>query len=147
MPRRCLILLLLSIPALPAHAQGTLFTVKDVLSAPFMNQLTAAPAKSRVAWFVDAEGVRNVWVASPSEKAHAVTHYTEDDGQDIDDITWSPDAELVAYTRGTGPDGAEHPTAANPAHLQTDVKQRVEIAGVNGNVRGNRRGTCACILR
>lgn len=109
-------------------------TVRDVLSAPFMNQLTAAPAKSRVAWFVDDEGKRNVWVASPTEKAHSITHYTDDDGQDIDDITWSPDAERVAYTRGTGPEGSEHPTAANPAHLQDDVKQRVEVATMSGDV-------------
>ena len=119
-----------------ASSAGTAsFSVADVLSAPFMNQLTAAPAKNRVAWFVDQEGRRNVWVASPAETAHAVTHYTEDDGQDIDDIAWSPDAETLAYTRGTGPEGSEHPTAANPAHLQTDVKQRVELATVTGMVR------------
>ena len=129
-------LLALSLIAIAANAQTTQpFTVADALSAPFMNQLTAAPAKNRVAWFVDAEGVRNVWVASPTEKAHAVTHYTEDDGQDIDNITWSPDGERVAYTRGTGPEGSEHPTAANPAHLQEDIKARVEIATVTGDVR------------
>ena len=50
-------------------------------------------------------------------------------------IAWSPDGERVAYTRGTGPDGSEHPAAANPAHLQEDVKQRVEIATVGGDVR------------
>ncbi|SEC01240.1 alpha/beta hydrolase family protein [Terriglobus roseus] len=111
------------------------FSVADALSAPFMNQLTAAPAKNRVAWFVDQEGIRNVWVAAPGEKAHAITHYKEDDGQDIDNITWSPDGERVAYTRGIGPEGSEHPTAANPAHLQEDVKARVEIATVTGEVR------------
>ncbi len=120
---------------LPLAAQTPHFTVQEALSAPFMNQLTAAPSKARVAWFVDQEGRRNVWVASPTEAAHPVTHYTEDDGQDIDDITWSPNAEAVAYTHGTGPEGSEHPTAANPAHLQTDVQQRVEVATVSGVVR------------
>ena len=121
--------------AAAAPAQTAPMSVRDVLSAPFMNQLTAAPAKNRVAWFVDDEGRRNVWVASPAETAHSITHYADDDGQDIDDIAWSPDAERVAYTRGTGPDGSEHPAAANPAHLQTDVKQRVEMATVSGDVR------------
>ncbi|WP_052200618.1 prolyl oligopeptidase family serine peptidase [Terriglobus sp. TAA 43] len=111
------------------------FSVADALSAPFMNQLTAAPSKSRVAWFVDDEGKRNVWAASPSEKARSLTHYTQDDGQDIDDIIWSPDGERVAYTHGTGPDGSEHPVAANPAHLQEDVQQRVDIATWDGAVR------------
>ncbi len=134
MLRRLIAPCLALITATAIHAQSPM-TVRDVLSAPFMNQLTAAPAKNRVAWFADDEGRRNVWVASPTEKAHAVTHYTEDDGQDIDDIEWSPDGERVAYTRGTGPDGSEHPAAANPAHLQEDVKQRVEIATVSGDVR------------
>jgi dipeptidyl aminopeptidase/acylaminoacyl peptidase len=127
-------LLLTVVLASAACAQAPM-TAASVLSAPFMSQLTAAPAKNRVAWFVDAEGVRNVWVASPTEKAHAVTHYSEDDGQDISDITWAPDGDSVAFTRGTGPDGSEHPTAANPAHLQEGVQQRVEIASINGDVR------------
>ncbi|MGI4758667.1 MAG: S9 family peptidase [Janthinobacterium lividum] len=139
MPRRCLVLLIAlcttPLPAQKPAAQTSHFSVAEALSAPFMNQLTAAPAKSRVAWFVDQEGSRNVWVASPTEKAHAVTHYTADDGQDIDDITWAPDAEAVAYTHGTGPEGSEHPAAANPAHLQSDVKQRVEVATVSGVVK------------
>jgi dipeptidyl aminopeptidase/acylaminoacyl peptidase len=124
--------LLATTTAVPAQKP---FSVADALSAPFMNQLTAAPAKSRVAWFVDDEGKRNVWAASPTEKAHSLTHYTQDDGQDIDDIIWSPDGERVAYTHGTGPDGSEHPVAANPAHLQEDVQQRVEIATWDGTVR------------
>ena len=134
MPLRRCVCALFSL-ALPIAAQTPHFTVAEALSAPFMNQLTAAPAKARVAWFVDQEGKRNVWVASPTEAAHSITHYTEDDGQDIDNITWSPDAEAVAYTHGTGPEGSEHPTAANPAHLQTDVQQRVEVATVSGTVR------------
>lgn len=121
--------------AVAAAAQQKPFTVAEALTAPFMNQLTAAPAKNRVAWFVDDEGKRNVWAASPTEKARSLTHYTDDDGQDIDDITWSPDGERVAYTHGTGPEGGEHPVAANPAHLQTDVQQRIEIATWDGAVR------------
>ena len=123
----------LSVSVCTAVAQKP-FSVADALSAPFMNQLTAAPAKSRVAWFVDDEGKRNVWAASPTEKARSLTHYTQDDGQDIDDIVWSPDSERVAYTHGTGPEGSEHPVAANPAHLQEDVQQRVEIATWDGAV-------------
>lgn len=124
----------LSVSVSAAVAQKP-FSVADALSAPFMNQLTAAPAKSRVAWFVDDEGKRNVWAASPTEKARSLTHYMQDDGQDIDDIVWSPDGQRVAYTHGTGPEGMEHPVAANPAHLQEDVQQRVEIATWEGAVR------------
>ncbi len=132
---RCLSLLIALLAGGVASAQTAPFSVADALSAPFMNQLTAAPAKNRVAWFVDQEGRRNVWAASPGETARSLTHYTEDDGQDIDGIAWAPDGESVAYTRGTGPEGAEHPAAANPAQLQKDLTQRVEIATWSGAVR------------
>ena len=134
MIRPAILMLACSLAVTTAYAQAPM-TAASVLSTPFMNQLTAAPAKNRVAWFVDDEGKRNVWVASPTEKAHAVTHNTEDDGQDISNITWSPDGESVAYTHGTGADGPAHPTAANPAQLQGGVSQKVEIATVGGEVR------------
>ena len=108
-------------PPLPAQ-----FTVKDALSAPFSNQLTAAPAKARVAWFTDGEGRRNVWVAGSHEAARPVTDNHADDGQDIDDITWSRDGERIAWTRGTGSAGSEHTLAANPAELPGPVRQHVE---------------------
>ncbi len=135
MLRRTICFVVVVLAGLCCRAQNASFSIADALSAPFMNQLTAAPARSRVAWFVDQEGRRNVWAASPTEKARSLTHYTEDDGQDIDGITWAPDGESVAYTHGTGPEGSEHPTAANPAHLQEGVKQRVEIATWDGGVR------------
>lgn len=133
--RRSSILLACALAPFAVRGAAQSFSISQALSAPFMNQLTAAPAKGRVAWFADAEGVRNVWVASATEADHAVTHYREDDGQDIDGIVWSPDGETVAYVRGTGPEGSEHPTAANPAHLQSEVEQQVAVATVGGAVR------------
>jgi dipeptidyl aminopeptidase/acylaminoacyl peptidase len=134
MIRPTILMLACSFAASAVCAQ-TPMTAASVLSEPFMNQLTAAPAKNRVAWFVDDEGKRNIWVASPTETAHAVTHNTEDDGQDISNIAWSPDSESLAYTHGTGADGSAHPSAANPAQLQGSVSQKVEIATVGGEVR------------
>ena len=49
------------------------FSVQEALSAPFTNQLTAAPAKARIAWFTDQEGRRNVWVAGSHEVARPLT--------------------------------------------------------------------------
>lgn len=119
---------------LPVPVRGQ-FTVPQALSAPFSNQLTAAPAKARVAWFTDAEGRRNVWVAGSHEPARPVTHNTADDGQDIDNIAWSRDAERLAWTRGTGAAGGEHTLAANPAELPGRVQQHVEWVDLrNGEV-------------
>lgn len=109
--------------ALPLAAQ---ITVQEALSVPFANQLTAAPAKARFAWFTDQEGRRNVWIAGSSEAARAVTDNAVDDGQDMANVAWSRDGERLAWTRGTGPAGSEHTLAANPAELPGPVHQHVE---------------------
>src|SRR6202041_4056049 len=62
-------------------------TLEQFLSAPFPTELTAAPAKGRVAWVFNANGARNLWIAEPSAdgsyKSHQLTSYKEDDGQDL----------------------------------------------------------------
>ena len=41
-------------------------TLEQFLSAPFPTELTAAPAKGRVAWVFNASGARNLWIAEPT---------------------------------------------------------------------------------
>jgi len=127
------------------------FTLNQALSAPFSNGLTAAPAKARVAWVTDAEGRRDIWIAGREEAARQVTHTNADDGQDLDGIAWSADAEQIAWTRGTGAQGPEHPVA-NPAELPGSVKQNVEIVdlranGVGGALRVIAEGHAPLFLR
>ena len=88
-------------PALAA-AQQAPFTIEQVMSAPFPSDLVASPAGGKVAWVFDARGVRNIWVAEPPDyKARAVTSYAEDDGQEIDELAWTPDARaIVLCARG-----------------------------------------------
>ena len=92
------------------------FTLQQILSAPYALSLTAAPVGARFAWVENAEGRRNLWIGGPKESARQITQYSEDDGQDLDGLAWSPDATSIAYSRGaeTGADGKP----ANPAHLQ-----------------------------
>jgi dipeptidyl aminopeptidase/acylaminoacyl peptidase len=90
--------LLLLIPG--ANAQKP-FTLEQVLSAPFPANLTAAKAGNRVAWTLDEEGKRNVWVAEgPDFKARRLTPYTEDDGGDLPFVSFSRDANTIIYVRG-----------------------------------------------
>ena len=74
------------------------FTLQQVLSAPFASQLAAAPVGNLFAWVEDAEGRHNLWVGGKDVPARQLTHYTEDDGQDITRLAWSPDANAIAYT-------------------------------------------------
>src|SRR5437667_11722147 len=73
------------------------------MSAPFPTHLIAARAGGKIAWVFDARGARNIWVAEPPDyKARAVTAYTDDDGQDLGELEWTPDAKAIVYTRCGG---------------------------------------------
>jgi dipeptidyl aminopeptidase/acylaminoacyl peptidase len=130
--RSLAIALVIVILPLASPAQSSL-DIKQLLSAPFPTLLTAAPAKNRVAWVFTAEGRRNLWVAGPSgaEPSRPLTHFTEDDGIDIGDLAWSPDAESIAYVRGADFEAPSKP-AANPALLPGGVEQNIFLVSYAG---------------
>ncbi len=44
---------------------------------------------------------RNVWVASaPDWKGRKVTSFNDDDGQEIAELSWAPQADYLLFTRG-----------------------------------------------
>jgi len=107
------------------------FTLQQILSAPYTSELTAAPAGSLFAWVENAEGRRNLFIGDASTPARQLTHNTEDDGQDIDNLAWSPDASAIAYTYGA-PSGADG-KPANPAHLQHPTPLTVIVQPLASN--------------
>ncbi|HXZ41611.1 MAG TPA: S9 family peptidase, partial [Terriglobales bacterium] len=118
-----------------ANDPGQAFTIQQVLSAPFPSGLIVAPAKGRVAWIFNAEGKRNIWIAEPAKDgkgytAHQVTKYTDDDGQDIGDLAWAPDAESIAYVRGGDLEFSEKPYP-NPADITAGVEQDVWVVAMS----------------
>ncbi len=92
----------LSLHGAHAAAHRAAFTIEEVMQASFPSSLTAAPRGKAVAWMCDMRGSGNVWVADASHgmRARTATSFTEDDGFDIGELTWSPDAQLIAFTRG-----------------------------------------------
>lgn len=85
----------------PAHGGSGSFTLEQVLSYPFPSDLVASPSGSAIAWVFDEKGVRNIWTATgPDFRAHQVTGYTEDDGQEITNLTFSDDGRTIVYVRG-----------------------------------------------
>jgi dipeptidyl aminopeptidase/acylaminoacyl peptidase len=94
--------LLVGLPA-AVEAQAP-FTVEEVLSYSFASGLVASSAGNRIAWIENREGARNIWVATgPEWQGHAVTHYPDDDGQDLAGLTFTPDGERLLYVRGGAP--------------------------------------------
>ena len=113
-----------------SHAQQA-FTLDQVMSAPFPEGLVAAPAGGSVAWVFNDRGARNIWVAAPPDyRGRAVTNYPDDDGQEITDLRWTPDAKAIVYVRGGGKNGrGEYP---NPLSVAGGVTQNVWIVSLTG---------------
>jgi len=111
--------------ALCAHAQPLSFTLPQVLGAAFPSELTAAPAGGKVAWVSNARGLRNILVAAPPRyEGRPVTAYSEDDGQEIRQLAWMPDASALVYVRGG---------SANPALNPKGVSQDVWMVALDGS--------------
>ncbi len=108
------------------------FSLQQVLSAPYASELTSAPTGDRVAWVESAEGHHNLWLGEPRAPAHQLTIFDQDDGLDLYNLAWSPDASVIAFTRTTedGPDDKP----ANPAHLQRILQPEIWLAPVAGPV-------------
>jgi len=123
-----------SVPTAVAETKS--FTIEQALSAPFTSELSAAPSRGRLAWVANIGGRRNLWVADPAPdgKGHVsrqITHYGEDDGQEIDTLCWTADAANIVYVRGDGAQGESHPVP-NPALLPKGARQQLWEVSVEG---------------
>ena len=114
-------------------ARGS-FTLEQVMSAPFPTELVASPTGGRVAWVFDARGLRNIWVAEPSGggtyQSRQLTRYTQDDGQDVGELAWTPDGRAIVYVRGG--DLENDSTYPNPASSPEGVEQDIWVVSVEG---------------
>lgn len=113
----------------PVAAQpnaGT-FTMEQVVSYPFVPELEAAEKGDAIAFVRVLKGVRNVWVADgPGFKPRQVTHYTADDGQELTQLTFSPDGKHLLYVRG-GDHDANWDEKLQPDPASSPVEPKVTI--------------------
>jgi dipeptidyl aminopeptidase/acylaminoacyl peptidase len=109
--------------ALPAKAQQS-FTLEEVLSAPFPSSLTAAKSSPRIAWILDEQGKRNIYIAeAPDFKARRLTSYMDEDGQELSGLQFSSDANMIVFTRGEGKNKAGQ--SPNPTSTPAGAEQAV----------------------
>lgn len=129
---RLILVLLVITPLLGGAARAQQrFTLDQVMSAPFPDELIAAPSGGAVAWVFNDRGARNIWVAAPPDyRGHAITTYPDDDGQELTELRWTPDARAIVYVRGGDKNGrGEYP---NPRSVASGVTQDVWVVGVAG---------------
>ncbi|HMD20218.1 MAG TPA: prolyl oligopeptidase family serine peptidase [Alloacidobacterium sp.] len=131
---RMFFLWLLCITSFSLSAQS--FTLDQALSAPFSSQLSAAPSGAAFAWVTNLQGRRNLWVATRNTDgktftSRQLTNYPGDDGIEIGDIAWTPDAESIVYVRGGDFEFPERP-APNPDLLSGGVDQEIWVISTHG---------------
>jgi dipeptidyl aminopeptidase/acylaminoacyl peptidase len=114
---RVLLLSLFAVGAVRAASHAE-FTLAQVLHYPYVTQLAAAERGDVIAWVRNVEGVRNIWIArGPAFTPLQVTRYTEDDGQELTQLTFSPDGTRLVFVVGGDHDAnwpAEGNLAPNP---------------------------------
>jgi dipeptidyl aminopeptidase/acylaminoacyl peptidase len=108
------------------------FSIEQILSAPFANNLIASPDGAKVAWLLNERGQRNVWVAAaPDWKGRKVTAFNQDDGQDMDELAWAPDGSYLLFARGGDfENGEDNP---NPALSLVKPEQAVWLVAMDGS--------------
>ena len=93
--------ILMTLSGVAVAQRSTSFTLDQIKSYPFPNELTTASTGSRIAWALDERGLRNIWVAEgPEFKPRRLTNYNTDDGQELTSLSISADGKYVVYVRG-----------------------------------------------
>lgn len=102
----------------------------DFKSYPFPTELCSAAKGSKIAWAMDEQGKRNLYVAeAPDYKPKRITDFGKDDGQEITSVSISNDGNWVVFVRG-GDHGANWETGSplNPGFELNAFK--VQVASV-----------------
>ena len=103
------------------------FPLEAIRSYPFPNELIASARGSRLAWAVNEQGKRNVYVAEgPNFIPRKLTNYTQDDGQELTSLSVSDDGKWVVYVRG-GEHGSNWDDEVPVNALSMPVPQKVQI--------------------
>ncbi|SFH34671.1 S9 family peptidase [Pedobacter insulae] len=122
--RICLYFALFVATICGSHAQT--FTVKSVLSYPFPSELTAAAKGSKIAWAMNEQGKRNIYVAEgPSFNPIKITDYNYDDGQELTSLAISDDGKWIVFVRGGDHGSRAGTTPVNAASMPMAPKVQV----------------------
>ena len=115
--------------AKPANATNAGFTLEQVTSYPFPNELVAAPAGGRIAWALNEAGKRNVWMAdAPDYTPRRLTSYEVDDGQELTSLALNGAGSYVVYVRGGDHGGNWDGPSPNP--LSSPVPPKIQVWAV-----------------
>src|SRR5918996_4191770 len=83
-------------PAPAQRASGAAFSLEQVRSYPYPAELTASATGARLAWTLNEQGRRNIYVAEGAQfTPRRLTSYLSDDGQELTSVSLSADGRFV----------------------------------------------------
>lgn len=102
------------------------FTLDQITAYPFPSELTASSKGSKIAFAVNRQGIRNIYVAEgPDFSIRKLTNYNADDGQEITGIQISNNGKWVVYVRGGDHGGGGSTIPRNPASSITETSVKI----------------------
>ena len=117
---------MIAVAATISLAQSS-FSVTQIKSYPFPNELTTSPTGAKLAWAFNEQGKRNVWVAEgPDFRARRLTNYEIDDGQELTSLSISADGKFVVYVRG-GDHGSNFDGTVGVNPMMQPVQMKIQI--------------------
>jgi len=123
-------------PAVGRASVRSEFSMAQVLHYPFATELAAAEHGDVIAWVCNLDGVRNIWLArGPSFTPSKVTQYQDDDGQEITQLTFSPDGSRLLFVLGGDHDAnwpAEGNLSPDPSSSPAQPVTAIWAVQVNG---------------
>ncbi len=116
---------------LTGAAKAQSFSIEQIMSSPFPENMTAAPKSTRFAWTQNHEGRRSIWMAeAPDFNGKSIVASNQDDGQELGSLTFSPDGSLLAYVRGGSAN--RQGEIPNPTSSPDGAKQEIYLVPVGG---------------
>src|ERR1044071_7510296 len=90
--------------------------LEKFISHPIESNFASSADGRNIAWVINDHGKRNIIVKLGADLPKIVTNYTQDDGQDISQIAFSPNGTIILFVRGS---------SANPASLAEGTEQAI----------------------
>jgi Tol biopolymer transport system component len=126
-------LLCIAVATTVASAQTSGFSLRQIKSYPFPSELAAASRGARIAYALDEQGRRNVWVAdAPEYRPRQLTSYMVDDGQELTSLSVSSDGKYVVYVRGGEHSGNWEGPPPNPMSMPVAPVVQIWAAPFDG---------------
>jgi hypothetical protein len=109
-----------------AQAPAKGFTLEQILSYPFPDNLVASPKGSTIAWTFNERSARNIYIAEgPDFHERRLTNDPHDEGQEVTHLSFAADGRTLVYGDHGSNWSADSNLQPNPSSSATQPRMQV----------------------